>query len=101
VVYFANGQTTGCSGSQGIKMQQPTTIWNGTHQESITLTAAIERNCACQYGSDGAPTATCAPHRMLTDDQRALNGLLFYKQIATRLQREEFLGHDLLGAACL
>jgi hypothetical protein len=72
-------------------MHQPTTIWNGTDLESITLTTAIDRNCACEYGSDGARTATCAPHRMLTDDQRALNGLLFYRQIASRLRHEEFL----------
>jgi hypothetical protein len=73
-------------------MHQPAITWNGTHQESITLTAAIDRNCTCQFSEDGARTATCAPHRMLIDDQRALNGLLFYRQIANRLKREEFQG---------
>ncbi len=70
-------------------MHQPTPIWNGTDQ-SITLTTAIDRNCTCAYGPDGARTTTCAPNRMLTDDQRALNGLLFYRSIAKRLRREEF-----------
>jgi hypothetical protein len=38
----------------------------------------------------GVRLATCAPHRMLTEDQRALNGLLFARRMAERLQREEF-----------
>jgi hypothetical protein len=38
----------------------------------------------------GVRLATCAPHRMLTDDQRALNGLLFARRMAERLNREEF-----------
>jgi hypothetical protein len=39
----------------------------------------------------GVRLATCAPHRMLTNDQRALNGLLFARRMAERLRREEFL----------
>jgi len=38
----------------------------------------------------GVRLATCAPHRMLTEDQRALNGLLFARRMAERLLREEF-----------
>ncbi|MCA1644065.1 MAG: hypothetical protein LC797_00905 [Chloroflexi bacterium] len=38
----------------------------------------------------GVRLATCAPHRMLTEDQRALNGLLFARRMAERLNREEF-----------
>ena len=38
----------------------------------------------------GVRLATCAPHRMLTEDQRALNGLLFGRRMADRLRREEF-----------
>jgi hypothetical protein len=34
--------------------------------------------------------STCAPHRMLTEDQRALNGLLFVRRVVDRLRREEF-----------
>jgi hypothetical protein len=69
---------------------QPPSVWNGTQQESIDLVAAVNRNCTCQIGSDGQRTETCAPHRMMLDDQRALNGLLFFRQIAQRLQKEEF-----------
>jgi hypothetical protein len=70
---------------------EPTrTIWYGTPQESQDLTAAVERNCACQFAADGRRTTTCPPHRMLTDDQRALNGLLFVRQIVARLRLEEF-----------
>ena len=65
-------------------------VWNGTHQESIDLTAAINRNCICQYSLDGERTVTCPPHRMMTDDQRALDGLAFIRQIAERLRLEEF-----------
>jgi hypothetical protein len=65
-------------------------IWNGTHQESTELTAAINRNCSCQYDFDQERTMTCSPHRMLTDDQRALDGLVFMRQIADRLKLEEF-----------
>jgi len=38
----------------------------------------------------GVRLATCAPHRMLTEDQRALNGLLFARRMAERLRHEEF-----------
>ena len=65
-------------------------IWNGTHQESTDLAAAINRNCTCQYDLDEERTVTCSPHRMLTDDQRALDGLVFMRQIADRLRIEEF-----------
>jgi hypothetical protein len=65
-------------------------IWNGTQQESLDLAAAINRNCTCQYGLDGLRTTTCPPHKMMTDDQRALDGLLFFRQIAERLRSEEF-----------
>ena len=67
----------------------PPATWNGTTQESRELAAAIEHNCACQYATDGHRTSTCAPHRMLVADQRALDGLLFVRQIADRLRFEE------------
>jgi hypothetical protein len=53
------------------------------------LTEAVERNCVCQSASDGTDKIVCAPHRMLTEDQRALNGLLFIRRIAHRLRLEE------------
>jgi hypothetical protein len=70
---------------------QQRSIWNGTPQESTDLTAAINRHCICQFDLDGERTETCAPHRMLIDDQRALDGLVFIRQIAARLRFEEFV----------
>ena len=35
--------------------------------------------------------STCAGHHMLSEDQRALEGLLFARRIAGRLRREEGL----------
>ena len=65
-------------------------VWHGTQQESFDLVNAIARNCTCEFGLMGVRLATCAPHRMLTEDQRALNGLLFARRMAKRLRREEF-----------
>jgi hypothetical protein len=65
-------------------------VWHGTQQESFDLVNAIARNCTCEFGLMGVRLATCAPHRMLTEDQRALNGLLFGRRMAERLRREEF-----------
>ena len=65
-------------------------VWHGTQQESFDLVNAIARNCTCEFGLMGVRLATCAPHRMLTEDQRALNGLLFARRMAERLTREEF-----------
>jgi hypothetical protein len=64
-------------------------VWHGTQQESFDLVNAIARNCTCEFGLMGVRLATCAPHRMLTEDQRALNGLLFARRMADRLRREE------------
>jgi hypothetical protein len=69
-------------------MQQ--VVWHGTQQESFDLVNAIARNCTCEFGLMGVRLATCAPHRMLTEDQRALNGLLFARRMAERLRYEEF-----------
>jgi hypothetical protein len=38
----------------------------------------------------GVRRTTCAVHRMLTEDQRALDGLLFARHMAERLLVEEF-----------
>src|SRR5262249_439915 len=67
-------------------------VWHGSQQESFDLVNAIARNCTCEFGLMGVRLATCAPHRMLTEDQRALNGLLFARRMAERLRREEFTG---------
>jgi hypothetical protein len=66
------------------------TVWNGTQEESFALVNAIARNCVCEFGLMGMRLSTCAPHRMLTEDQRALNGLLFVRRVVDRLKCEEF-----------
>jgi hypothetical protein len=65
-------------------------IWNGTREESFDLLNAVARNCGCEFGWMGVRLATCAPHQMLVDDQRALNGLVFVRRIAARLRQEEW-----------
>jgi hypothetical protein len=74
-------------------------VWHGTQQESFDLVNAIARNCTCEFGLMGVRLATCAPHRMLTEDQRALNGLLFARRMQERLQREEFSRSKSTGAS--
>ena len=69
-------------------------IWHGTQQESFALVGAVARNCTCEVGPDGVRTLTCSPHRMLTADQRALDGLLFARRMADRLLREEFSPYE-------
>jgi hypothetical protein len=65
-------------------------VWNGTQQESIDLAAAINRHCICQFDLDEERTLTCAAHRMMIEDQRAMDGLVFMRQIVERLRLEEF-----------
>jgi hypothetical protein len=74
------------------------TVFHGTEQETSTLLSAIQRYCACTRALTGQITALCAPHRMLLDDQRALNGLLFARRIAERLTLEEHSGRRALWA---
>ena len=64
--------------------------WHGTQQESFALVNAIGRNCTCDFGLMGVRLATCSSHRMLMEDQRALDCLLFVRRMAERLRREEF-----------
>jgi hypothetical protein len=65
------------------------TIFHGTEQETSYLLRAIERNCNCTRGLTGQLAVMCGAHRMLIDDQRALNGLLFARRIADQLVSEE------------
>ena len=64
--------------------------WHGTQQESFDLLNAIGRNCNCEFGLMGVRINACGSHRMLLEDQRALDGLLFARRMAERLRREEF-----------
>lgn len=57
----------------------------------MALVTAIANNCACTYGVMGARTETCPPHKMLTDDQRALDGLLFMRRAVVKLTEQEFM----------
>jgi hypothetical protein len=40
--------------------------------------------------AEGVRLSTCAPHEMLSSDQRAIDGLLFARRISARLRSEEF-----------
>jgi hypothetical protein len=66
-------------------------LWHGTQQESTDLVTAIARHCTCEFGLMGVRPFMCPAHRMLMQDQRALDGLLFARRMAHRLLREEFL----------
>jgi hypothetical protein len=80
----------GGNATKGHTIMAMQVVWHGSQQESFDLVNAIARNCTCEFGLMGVRLATCAPHRMLTEDQRALNGLLFARRMAERLRREEF-----------
>ncbi len=77
------------------------TVFNGTQREGVDLLNAIARYCTCEFGLMGVRLATCAPHRMLVDDQRALDGLLFARRMADRWRLEEFsqIRADVVGPA--
>ena len=63
-------------------------MWNGTLREQLDLMAAVQHNCECVF--DGmARRSTCSAHAMLTQDQRALDGLLWNRHLVERLRTEE------------
>ena len=65
-------------------------LWHGTQTEALELLQSLSRNCSCVVSPEGVRTSTCAPHEMLSSDQRAVDGLLFARRIASRLRTEEF-----------
>lgn len=65
-------------------------LWHGTQSEALDLLQALNRNCSCVVTAEGVRLTTCAPHRMLSTDQRAIDGLLFARRIAERLRGEEW-----------
>jgi hypothetical protein len=83
-------QTRAHSKTQQIREDDMTVIWRGTSTESQSLLDAVNRNCGCEFGWALRRT-WCAAHRMLVEDQRALDGLLFARRIAGRLRREEWM----------
>jgi hypothetical protein len=65
-------------------------LWHGSQTEALELLQALSRNCSCVVTAEGVRLSTCAPHEMLSADQRAIDGLLFARRIASRLRSEEF-----------
>jgi len=64
------------------------TIWQGNEQETNALVSAITSNCKAKtegYACD----ASCTAHGLLRD-QRAMDGLLFMRRMAKRLEAGEF-----------
>ena len=73
-----------------------TTTWHGTPDESQALTRVLTYWCTqkgegehCTYGLMGMRMTTCASHKMLIEDQRALDGLLYAKTLAEKYKAEE------------
>ena len=74
--------------------------WHGTRQEASALLHAISAHCSCEPTNREAapmrPTTRdarprrCPPHLMLVEDQRAIDGLLFARNIVGRLLLEEW-----------
>jgi hypothetical protein len=64
-------------------------VWHGSDVEQLALVSAISRNCSCEFDELDRRLGMCPAHRMLMEDQRALNGLLFARHIAMRLTAEE------------
>jgi len=63
--------------------------WHGTLREQLDLIAAVQHNCECSFdGMDGS-LEMCHPHRMLANNQRALDGLLWNRRLVKRLLLEE------------
>ena len=76
--------------------------WHGTRQEASALLHAISSHCSCEPATQDASTTRgpstagdardrrCPPHLMLVEDQRAVDGLLFVRNIVGRLLLEEW-----------
>src|SRR5207302_4209045 len=65
-------------------------VWNGTLGEYLDFTRVLDRHCGCEFGVLGVRLTRCGAHD-LTDDQRALNGLLYGRRLAATLRDEEWL----------
>lgn len=78
-------------------MEQQAT-WHGTEAEAESLALAIEANCSCGDEQPGGASGNCAAHQLF-GQQRVLDGLLFARRIAGRLQAEEDSTGNLFAAA--
>jgi hypothetical protein len=67
-----------------------TTVWHGTKDEHKRLANAVARHCSCEVGMMGVRVNVCALHRILAEDQRILDGLLFASREAPRLRDQEW-----------
>jgi hypothetical protein len=72
--------------------------WNGTTDEALALLHALGAHCECHIEA-GRTLAPCGAHLMLATDQRAVDGLLFMRRLASRLLVEEFDLERPAGAA--
>src|SRR5438067_742782 len=77
-------------GETGTSLMATSVLWHGSQTEALELLQALSRNCSCVVTAEGVRLSTCAPHQMLSSDQRAIDGLLFARRIAVRLRSEEF-----------
>ena len=80
--------------SQVNTLMATSVLWHGSQTEALELLQALSRNCSCVVTAEGVRLSTCAPHEMLSSDQRAIDGLLFARRIAARLRLEEFNPHS-------
>lgn len=65
-------------------------VWHGTTDESDDLMKAINHFCTCQFEEvTGAKVTVCDGHKMMVDDQRTMDRLLFYRRTADSLRRME------------
>ena len=79
-------------------MQPSAATWHGTEAEAQSLALAVEANCSCGEQQTGQPDGNCAAHQVF-GQQRVLDGLLFARRIARRLQAEEDSTSNLFAAA--
>jgi len=63
--------------------------WHGPLIERLELVAAVRHNCECPCDRMPESRTACASHVMLASDQRALNGLVWYRRLAHQLLVEE------------
>lgn len=71
-------------------MARPQVVWHGTKEESLDLVNAVAHNCGCEFGFMGIRLSTCPPHKLLAEDQRWLDAVLFERRDVGRLLEEEW-----------
>jgi hypothetical protein len=70
--------------------EQDQVVFHGTPDEAEAMLAAVGRNCACEsQPGTGQILRVCEAHRMVVENQRAVDGLVFARRNADRLKAEE------------